>query len=127
MTDLARYTGVPDSSRETIRTLSEQVFGNRHRLEVLAAIAAGEEQFYIHGLSEQTHIPDTTIAAIVKRLDDRLVLSFDRLSSVGPRYYQRCDHPIWRLALSLLETLETTLQADEHSRAGRSARPSSRD
>jgi hypothetical protein len=90
---------------EQTREFSKAVFGNRHRLEVLAAIANGESEFYVQQLVNVTGIPSPTITAIVQELGEDLIRPLPRLALNAPHYYQRVDHPLWRAAADLLDQM----------------------
>jgi hypothetical protein len=82
--------------REEVRLASRAIFGNRHKLEVCAAIARGEQLFYVQGLSDATGIPTSTIRPIITAMLGVLLRETPQLG--GPaarRYIERLDHPFW--------------------------------
>lgn len=92
-------------NEEEVRRFSKAVFGNRHRLEVLAAIANSEQPFYVQQLAVDTGIPASTIAPIVDELAE-LAPSLPRTARNAPRHRERVEHPIWDLAADLLRRVQ---------------------
>jgi len=86
-----------------VRRFSRALFGNRHKLEVLAAIAVGDRMFYVQAIAANTGIPSSTVRPVVKDLVDVVVRE---LPFVGHRnaahYHERLEHPIWQMAVELL-------------------------
>lgn len=71
----------------------------------MAAIGSGERHFYVQQLAGKTGIPSQTIWSIVRGLEGELAIA---LPPTGPRtahYFERLDHPIWRMAIDLLEAM----------------------
>lgn len=97
------------SDAEALRDFSKAVFGNRHRLEVLAAIAEGESEFYVAELVKATGIPSSTITPIVRELGDALVRPLGRLSRNQPHYHQRVDHAVWPMVADLFATVRESV------------------
>jgi transcription initiation factor IIE alpha subunit len=88
-----------------VRVLSKAVFGNQHRLEVLAAIAQTDGRFYQRELAEATGIPDATVSPILRRLEEAgLIRAIERLSLNGPQFYERQPHRLWAIAQELFGT-----------------------
>jgi hypothetical protein len=87
---------------EEMRLFSKSVFGNRYRLEVLAAIGGGEQQFYVQELSTVTGIPASTISAIVRDLEGHLVRPLPRIARNAPQYFERTDHLVFEIAAHLV-------------------------
>jgi hypothetical protein len=98
---------------EAIRGFSRAAFGNRHRLEVLAAIGKAEREFYVQELSRATGIPSSTISPIIRELGAELVRPLGRLAGNAPHYHQRVDHPVWPVAVNLLSELRRQESQDE--------------
>ena len=96
--------------RVELRRFSKAVFGNRHRLEVLAAIAAGESEFYVQALSTATGIPTSTITAIVRELGSGLVDPLPRTALNAPHFYNRVESPVWDMAAELLTEVQALSQ-----------------
>jgi hypothetical protein len=99
-------------AREHLRALSRQIFGNRHRIEVMVAIASGDKHFYLRDLSNRTLIPDATIAPIVRELSTDLVKALPRATGNGRRYYERQDHPAWASLLAFRRAIDPAYESE---------------
>lgn len=92
--------------QQELRRVSRAVFGNRHKLEVCAAIARGEPLFYVQGLSDETGIPTPTIRPILTGMLDVLLRETPRAGSpTSRRYIQRVDHPFWMAVSDLFDSV----------------------
>jgi DNA-binding IclR family transcriptional regulator len=75
---------------------------------VLAAIGAAEDRFYLREIAAATGIPDSTIAPILRHLEEvELLRSIERLRTNGPQFYERREHPIWNLAAEIVDATPT--------------------
>lgn len=90
-----------------VRTVSKAAFGNRHRLEVLAAIAAADKRFYQREVAAATQIPDSTVAPILQSLEKaNLLRVIERIQANGPKFYERQESIIWTVAARLFAALD---------------------
>jgi hypothetical protein len=90
---------------EGIRVFSKAVFGNRYRLEILAAIGSAGRQFYVQELSSETGIPAPTVSSIVQELAGHAIRPLPRLALNAPQYFERDEHPVFEIAVNLLALL----------------------
>lgn len=96
-------SGVSYAQSPRVQKLSTIVFGQKHRLAVMAAIAQGDglvnptdlalELGHPAQSAVQTPLRDLTEAGLITRQD-----------GMGRVYYRRNPHPIWDAALELLRT-----------------------
>jgi hypothetical protein len=98
---------VAESPEKTeIRRVSKAIFGNRHKLEVLAAIARGDQHFYVQGVADDTGIASQTVRPIVADLVDVVVNPLPKAGSpTAPHFHERVDHPVWKVSADLFEAV----------------------
>ncbi len=89
-----------------VRRASRAIFGNRHKLEVCAAIARGDRLFYVQGLSDATGIPTPTIRPIIAAMLHVLLRETPQIGSpTARRYIERLDHPFWEAVAALHQSV----------------------
>lgn len=107
---------------------SRAIFGNRHRLELLAAIATFGRPFYARELAERLGVADNLVGPQLRRLHEAGLL--DKRTDGGVTRYEPSATGLWRLASELVAELrdsspaasdETTCrepsQVDPHTRS----------
>jgi hypothetical protein len=106
-------SAVPETPfQQELRSLSRMAFGNRHKLEVCAAIARSEYLFYVQGISETTGIPTPTIRPIVAGMLGVLLKETPHVGApTARRYMERVDHPFWEVVITLFDALEADVTA----------------
>jgi hypothetical protein len=101
-----------------VRRFSRALFGNRHKLEILAAIARSDRLFYVQAIADETGIPGPTVRPVVKDIVDVLVRELPAVgSATAPRYHEKLEHPIWQMAVDLLDVVKMQSAAPNSSSA----------
>lgn len=86
-----------------MRTRSRALFHNAYRLEVSAAIAAHEGDFYVRELAEALSIPDQRVRDNVQALESGgLLAEVSPARGRVPRLYRRCTSSYWDLSVKLI-------------------------
>lgn len=88
---------------EYIRERSKVLYGNRHRLEVVVAIARTSGPFYQRELSNVTGIPDSQIKAVLEPLADAGLVRAITGNRGMAKYYERMPSVYWQGAEDLLD------------------------
>jgi hypothetical protein len=109
--------------QSAIRQLSKVVFGNRHKLEILAGIGKQSDGiFYVQQLADELSIPSTTVRPVVKGLTNLV----DELpaggSATSPHYHRRLEHPIWQMTVDLLHDLRAADESTNPQKRNRTRR-----
>jgi hypothetical protein len=93
-----------DETRMRVRARSKILFGNRDRLEVIAAIAASPEGIVnATDLQGDLRIANNRIRAQLVVLADLGLLRPAPSGAGGKRHYVRIESPLWTTCLSLYE------------------------
>lgn len=100
----ASLKSLPARERERLRERSKLVFGNKDRLEVIAAIAQNADDL-ISGTDLELEIgmsQSRVRKQLVALAEAGLLTAFPRSGDVR-RWYRRNDSPLWEFGLSLYE------------------------
>jgi hypothetical protein len=94
-------SGVSYAHSARVQKLSATVFGQKHRLATMAAIAQGDGLVNPTDLAIELGFPaQSAVQAPIRDLTDAGLIT--RQDGMGRVYYRRNPHPIWEAALTLL-------------------------
>ncbi|WP_179476085.1 MarR family transcriptional regulator [Mycolicibacterium vinylchloridicum] len=112
-------SGVSYAQSERVQELSSIVFGQKHRLAVMAAIAQSDGLVNPSDLAEELNFrAQSAIQAPLKDLQSAGLIT--RQDGMGRVYYRRNPHALWNAALELLgQALAEDTPSQRGSRAAR--------
>ena len=105
-------------SEEVIRALSVVVFGQRHRLELMTAVARSEDGIVcLKDLAEEQRVSSSSLQKPLKDLLSAGLLSALPSGDSKRRYYQRTPSAAWEFAVELVERFSEAEDGQpDHSR-----------
>ncbi|MGP4057821.1 helix-turn-helix domain-containing protein [Mycobacterium sp. 4D054] len=94
-------SGVSYAQSAGVQKLSSVVFGQKHRLATMAAIAQGDGLVNPSDLAAELNFPaQSALQTPLKDLAEAGLIT--RQDGMGRVYYRRNPHPIWDAAIELL-------------------------
>jgi len=95
------------SSWARVREVSKQLFGNRYRLEIGAAVARAEPGvFYARQLAHTLNLAENVVQAELRRfLAADLLQLLDQVPGQRAVYYQRVGSPFWESCERILNDI----------------------
>lgn len=91
---------------DPVKHVSLGLFGNKHRLEVAAAVAAVPEGewLYARAIADASGVRENQVGAILKKLAEAGLLTQESFPRGGgqPIHYSRVPCPAWGLVTELL-------------------------
>lgn len=100
-----------------VRDVSAAVFGNKYRLEVIAAIASAPGDVYARELAVEIGVPDNLVTPSLTKLEHAgYIERLPRPRPNDPQYYRNVnpESAIWAMALALV----SEVAAEEREPAG---------
>jgi Fic family protein len=103
--ELPLHEHLSPDALERLREQTKKLYGNRHRLEVVVAVARTNEIFYLHEIAEVTGIADSPVRSILRDIVDAGLLKDLEGKRGSAKFYERLPSPYWTVAELVLESL----------------------
>ncbi|HVD38489.1 MAG TPA: hypothetical protein VNC15_06630 [Solirubrobacterales bacterium] len=103
--------------RARVRERSKQVFGKRYRLEVFAAVGAGEDPIWSRRIAQSLQLAENQVSGEIQLLASLGALQEFPAPHDRRKLYQRVSHPVWGFARDLVEHTIAEIYPEEPRQA----------